>query len=326
MMGRSPTLFGMQHDWPALELADWEPTYQTLHRWTQVVGKVQLALAPHLNHWWHVTQRVTSRGLGTGLLCGEHDLTITFDFVDHRLVAETSDGRKDSFALQPMTVAAFHYLTSQMLDRLGVHVQMWPVPVEVKDTTPFPEDRHHASYDRAAVERLHHALLAVDHVFEVHRGRFLGKSSPPQFFWGAFDLAVTRFSGRRNPSPPPDVIMGEAYSHEVISHGFWPGGDFLDKGRVEEPVFYAYAVPEPEGFRRAAVEPEAARYDEKFGEYMLPYDAVRSAKDPEATLLSFMETTYLAAARPAGWSVEDLRAPPNAGTRSAQGGPSEAFG
>jgi hypothetical protein len=162
------------------------------------------------------------------------------------------------------------------------------------------------------VERLHRVLLSANHVFNVHRGRFLGKCSPSHFFWGAFDLAVTRFSGRRNPAPPRDAVMREAYSHELISHGFWPGGDFLDRGRIEEPVFYAYAVPEPEGFRGAGID-RAGRYDERFGEYILPYDAVRGASDPEATLLSFMETTYLAAARPGGWKVEDLRAFANDG-------------
>jgi hypothetical protein len=295
-------------EWPELRLRDWEPTYLTLHRWTQIAGKVQLALAPHANHWWHVTQRVTSHGLATGTLCGERHLSMAFDFVDHRFTAETSAGGAVSFALEPMTVADFYDRVLATLRSLDVRVRVWPSPVEVKDTTPFPEDRHHASYDRHAVERLHRALLAVDRVFNVHRGRFLGKSSPVHFFWGAFDLAVTRFSGRRNPSPPTDAVNREAYSHEVISHGFWPGGDFLDKDRVEEPVFYAYAVPEPEGFRRASIVPGAAKYHEKYGEFLLPYDAVRTAADPEAALLSFMETTYLAAAQAGGWNVAELAA------------------
>jgi hypothetical protein len=303
------TLPAVEHDqWPALVLADWEPTYQTLHRWNQIVGKVQLALAPRLNHWWHVTQRVTSRGLTTGTLCGEHHLAMTFDFVEHRLVAETRNGGAESFALEPMTVAAFYARVLEKLKRLGVDVRIWPVPVEVKDQTPFPKDTHHAFYDRASVEGFHRALLAVNRVFDTHRGRFFGKSSPPHFFWGAFDLAVTRFSGRRNPSPPQDAVMGPAYSHEVISHGFWPGGDFADRGRVEEAVFYAYAIPEPPPFRSAPVEPKSAKYDPTFGEFFLPYEAVRTASDPESTLLSFMETTYLAAARSADWAIEDLAA------------------
>ncbi len=292
--------------WPPLVLRDWEPTYLTLHRFTQVVGKVQLALAPPLNHWWHVTQRVTSHGLTTGTLCSQQDLTITFDFVRHRLIAEARERPTESFALEPMTVATFYERVLTMLDRMGARPRIWPSPVEVKDTTPFPEDTHHASYDRAAVERFHRVLLSVHRIFEVHRGRFLGKCSPSHFFWGAFDLAVTRFSGRRNPSAPEDAVMGAAYSHEVISHGFWPGGDFPDKGRVEEAVFYAYAVPEPEALRTARIEPAAARYEPTFGEFMLPYEAVRTADDPEAMLLSFLESTYQAAARAGGWPIEDL--------------------
>lgn len=298
----------MDHpDWPPLPLADWEPTYLTLHRWTQIVGKVTLALAPHLNHWWHVTMRVTPCGLATSMLCGERHLSMTFDFKRHELVAETLDAGARSLALEPMSVATFYDRVVDLLAELRIDVRLWPVPVEVKDTTPFPQDRHHAAYDRAAVERLHRVLLSVDSVFSRHRGWFVGKSSPVQFFWGSFDLAVTRFSGKRNPMPPPGKIMSEAYSHEVISHGFWPGGDFVDKGRIEEPVFYAYALPEPEGFARAHVEPAGARYDAAFGEYLLPYEAVRTAEDPDLALLSFMETTYLAAARAAHWNVDDLR-------------------
>jgi hypothetical protein len=299
----------MEHvRWPGLALAQWEPTYLTLHRWTQVVGKVQLALAPPLNHWWHVSQRVTTHGLTTGSLCGEDGLTIEFDFVRHRLMVEAGDHERQSFALEPMTVAAFYDRLLGVLDRVDIHPHIWPVPVEIKDATPFPNDKHHASYDPRAVERFHRALLSINRVFERHRGHFLGKSSPSHFFWGGFDLAVTRFSGRRNPKPPTDAIQGPAYSHEVISHGFWPGGDFLDRGRIEEPIFYDYAVPEPLAFKTARVEPPAAHYDAKFGEFVLPYEAVRTADDPEGTLFSFMETTYLAGARAAAWPVEDLAA------------------
>jgi hypothetical protein len=179
----------------------------------------------------------------------------------------------------------------------------------VSDATPFTDDRHHAAYDRVRVERFHRALLSIERVFEVHRGRFGGKCSPVHFFWGAFDLAVTRFSGRPNPTPPQGTVMREAYSHEVISHGFWPGGDWLDRTRVEEPIFYAYAVPEPAGLHSARIEPPAARYDEKLGEFVLPYEAVRTADEPERMLLDFMESTYLAAAKLAGWDVDALRAP-----------------
>jgi hypothetical protein len=272
------------------------------------VGKVQLALAPPLNHWWHVTFRVTSHGLTTGTLCGSRHLTMTFDFVEHKFVVQTFERGTQAFDLEPMTVADFYQRVRAILDRLGIDAHIWPVPVEMKDTTPFPEDRYHGAYDRDAVERFHRALLSVEQVFDIHRGRFLGKSSPVHFFWGAFDLAVTRFSGRRNPSPPNVPIMREAYSHEVISHGFWPGGDFLDKTRVEEPVFYAYALPEPAGFQSARIQPADARYDETLGEYLLPYETVRRASNPEAMLLSFMETTYLAAARAAGWNVDELAA------------------
>jgi hypothetical protein len=231
---------------------------------------------------------------------------MTFDFVDHRLIAEALDRSAQVLPLEPMTVADFYERVMAMLGRLDIDVRIWPVPVEVKDVTPFTADRHHASYDRAAVERFHRALLSVARVFGVHRGRFVGKCSPVHFFWGAFDLAVTRFSGRRNQAPPSEAVMREAYSHEVISHGFWPGGDFLDRGRIEEPVFYAYAVPEPEAFRSARVEPPEAEYDERFGEFVLPYEAVRTARDPEGTLLSFMEATYVAAARAANWNVAEL--------------------
>ena len=297
-----------RRDWPPLPLAEWEPTYRTLHRFTQVVGKVQLALAPPINHWWHITFHVNARGLMTAVPCGTQHLTMTFDFVDHRLLAETPDRGTLSLALEPMTVAAFHERVLAMLDQLGVRARVWPVPVEVDDPIPFPQDVRHASYDRDQVARLHRILLASDRLFNLHRGRFVGKSSPVHFFWGGFDLAVTRFSGKRNPNPPPDRVNREAYSHEVISHGFWPGGPFLDRGRVDEPVYYAYAVPEPAGFRDARV--DGARYDERFGEWILPYEAVRTAKEPDATLLSFMETTYRAAARAAGWNVADLEASP----------------
>jgi hypothetical protein len=300
----------MEHeDWPALPLLDWEPTYLTLHRWTQIAGKVQLALAAPLNHWWHVAQHVTSRGLSSGSPCGRRHLTMTFDFCAHRFVAETGDKCVEAFDLAPMTVAAFYERVLEVLAKLDVHVHVRPVPVEVRDTTAFPDDRHHGAYDRTRVEAFHRVLLSVDRVFNLHRGRFLGKSSPVNFFWGAFDLAVTRFSGRRNPNPPAGAVMHEAYSHEVISHGFWPGGDWLDRGRVDEAVFYAYAVPEPPDFRTARVSPPGATYAERLGEILLPYATVRTSPDPEATLLDFMESTYLAAARAAGWDVEGLRAP-----------------
>jgi hypothetical protein len=296
--------------WPHLTLDAWEPTYLTLHRWMQIVGKVRLAHARWLNHWWHVPLYVTSHGLTTSSMpCGERQVTMTFDFCAHQLVAHASDKRTEAIALEPMSVARFYERVRGLLSKLGVEARIWPVPVEVVDRTPFPEDERHCAYDPAAVERLHRALLSIDGVFQRHRGQFLGKSSPVHLFWGAFDLAVTRFSGRENPSAPTDSVMGEAYSHEVISHGFWPGGDWPIGGRVDEPVFYAYAVPQPAGFRDAPVRPNAATFSEKLGEFILPYEAVRTADDPEAVLLDFMEDTYLAAAKPAGWDIERLRHP-----------------
>jgi hypothetical protein len=307
----------MDHpDWPPLTLAEWQDTYRTLHRWTQIVGKIRLATASWSNHWWQSTLYVTTRGLTTSTMpCRGKRLTITFDFCTHELVAHTSDRRTESFALEPMSVAEFHRRTMKLLADLGIEIRIWPVPVEVVDRTPFPEDHVHASYDRDQVERLHRILMSVDDVFQRHRGRFLGKSSPSHFFWGAFDLAVTRFSGRRNPEPPGDPVMGEAYSHEVISHGFWPGGDWPMGERVDEAVFYAYAVPAPAGFAEAKVRPAAARYSSSLGEFLLPYDAVRTASDPVATVLEFMDSTYDAAARLAGWDVEGLAHP-----RAAAGG------
>jgi hypothetical protein len=303
-------------DWPALALRDWEPTYLTLHRFTQVVGKIRLAHSVWLNHWWQIVLYVNSQGLVAPLQCGNRQVTLTFDFVAHKLVADTSDGQSGSFALAPMTVAEFTRRTLALMDEIGAPTTIWPVPVEVADTTPLTEDTEHAAYDRASVESLHRILMSANRVFQIHRGRFLGKSSPVHFFWGAFDLAVTRFSGRRNPDPPKDFVMREAYSHEVISHGFWPGGDWPAGGRMEEAVFYAYSSPEPDGFKTARVKPKEAAYSETFGEFLLPYDSVRTAPDPEAMLLDFMESTYLAAAERAKWNVAELQHPLPARPRS----------
>jgi hypothetical protein len=276
----------------------------------QVVGKVRMQKAPFVNHWWHVPLYVTARGLTTtSFPCDGQHITITFDLCAHRLVIEASDKRTASFALESMTVADFYRRTMDLLRGLGVQVSISPRPVEVVDRTPFPEDCHHASYDPGQVETLHRILLSIDRVFAIHRGRFLGKSSPVHLFWGAFDLAVTRFSGRRNPSPPPDPVMGEAYSHEVISHGFWPGGDWPGGGRVDEAVFYAYAVPEPAGLREAKISPPEAAYASNLGEFLLPYEAVRRSADPDRALLDFMETTYVAAAELAGWDIQALQHP-----------------
>jgi hypothetical protein len=304
-----------RRDWPELSLAEWEPTYLTLHRWLQIVGKVPLALAPPLNHWWHVALQVTPRGLTTATLPTPSGAArVTFDFVDHALVVTRSHGRGASFPLEPMSVADFYDRALGAFRSSGVDVAIWPRPVEVGDRTPFPLDRHHRAYDRAQVERLHRVLLSVQHVFSVFRGRFLGKSSPVHLFWGAFDLAVTRFSGRRNVHPPDDRVTRTAYSHELISHGFWPGGDWPGAGRVEEAMFYAYAVPQPAGFAEAHAVPPAAHFDRRLGEFVLPYEVVRRESRPEATLLDFMETTYASAAERAGWARRDLEDAPREGS------------
>ncbi len=286
--------------WPELALDDWEPTYKTLHRWAQMVGKIRLAQTAHLNHWWNVTLYVTPRGLTTSTMNhGARRFSIDLDFVSHQLRIAASDSVTHSLDLEPMSVADFYERLMGLLEVMDLAVSVWPVPVEVVDPVPFPEDTDNASYDPAAVERLHGVLLQVDRVFHAFRGRFLGKASPSHFFWGAFDHAVTRFSGRRNPEAPEDPVMGEGYSHELISHGWWPGGDWPLGGRVEAPIFYAYAVPEPDGFREADL--AEGHFDESLGEYVLDYDAVRGAADPDRVLLDFMEATYRAGAEAARW-------------------------
>lgn len=293
--------------WPSLPLGEWEPTYQTLHRWTQIVGKVRLALSPPVNHWWHASLRFHARGLTTTPMpIGDRELEIAFDFVDHELDLFSSDGHTRRIPLQPMSVADFYAVFLRELDELGVAPHIWPVPVEVPDHTAFPDDRAHAAYDREHVERMWRILSNVHGVFERFRGRFLGKCSPVQLFWGAFDVAVSRFSGRPNPNPPDDPVMHEAYSHEVISHGFWFGGDWPVGGRVSAPVFYAYAVPEPAGFREAKIDPPSARYSSTLGEYLLPYDDVRASSQPERDILAFMQSTYDAGATLAGWDRASL--------------------
>jgi hypothetical protein len=288
--------------WPALPLEEWEPTYLTVHRWTQVLGKVRMALTPPANHWWHATLYVGERGLTTGPIPNHgHCFSLELAFGDHRLRARCADGHEAGFDLGPMTVAEFYRRTMETLDAVGVAVHVNPKPQEVTDATPLDRDTVHASYDRDAVERVWRIFASVDEVFQESRWGFLGKQSPSHFFWGAFDLAVTRFSGRPNPQPPPDPVMGEAYSHEVISHGFWPGGDWPFGERVPEPVFYAYCVPTPAGFAGAQVAPRAATWNAKMGEFLLPYDAVRTAPDPRATLREFMRSTYVAAAEALGW-------------------------
>jgi hypothetical protein len=295
--------------WPALPLDDWEPTYKTLHRWTQMVGKLRTRLCAPINHWWHSSLRVAARGLTTTLMPMGDDcrqLEIIFDFIDHQLRLQTTDGETRTLALEPRSVADFHAALFAELRSLGVEASIWPMPVEIPDPLRFDHDHQNKSYEREAVARMWTILSNVHEVFARSQTDFLGKCSPVQFFWGAFDLALTRFSGRRNPSPPPDPIMREAYSHEVISHGFWFGGDWPNGARVEQPVFYAYAVPQPDGFASAPVRPEAARYDLAFAEFLLPYEDVRSAADPAEAILAFMRSTYEAGAELGRWDRVNL--------------------
>jgi hypothetical protein len=294
--------------WPALPLDAWRDTYETLHMWTQIVGKTRLALAPMENHWWQVALYVTPRGLTTSAIpLGTCTFAVDFDFIDHRLVLSVSDGATESIALAPRSVADFHADYVRALRGLGLDVRIRPVPVEVVQAIPFAEDRTHASYDPDAANRCWRAFAQADRVLKRFRGGFVGKSSPVHFFWGSFDLAHARFSGRGAPRHPghapncPDYVMVEAYSHECSSCGFWPGG-----GAVSEPAFYAYAYPEPAGYREHRVRPEAAHYHPELREFILPYEAVRHARSPDDALLEFLESTYVAAAELGGWDRRTL--------------------
>ncbi len=293
----------MDGRWPALPLGSWRETYATLHMWAQVVGKVALALTPRSNHYWNVAMLLTARGLTTHTLMFEgRAFTIAFDFIDHQLVIQGSDGISERVPLQPRTVADFYRAVVASLRVLGIDVRIWTMPVEVPDPIRFTEDTAHRAYDADAAGRFWQALVAMQPVFEAFRCRFVGKASPLHFFWGSFDLAVTRFSGRRAPERPgADSITREAYSHEVISHGFWPGS-----GAVQEPAFYAYAAPEPPGFKTAAVRPGGAGYNAAFSEFILPYDAVRRSPSPSADLMAFLESTYSAGADLGHWNRTDL--------------------
>jgi len=290
--------------WPPLPRTAWADTCATLHMWTQVVGKVRLALAPPSNHWWHVTLKPTPRGLTTGPMpfADGRSFEMSFDFVKHLLVIATSDGTGATLPLSPRSVAEFYADVMARLNDLGIRVRIWPMPVEVPSPIRFDLDREHHSYDPIWVERWWRVLSRTADVFEEFRGRFIGKSSPPHFFWGSFDLAVTRFSGRRAPDRPgADAITREAYSHEVISAGFWPGG-----GAVADAAFYAYAAPEPAGFQTARVQPPAAFYSRDLNEFILMYDAVRTAETPRVRLLEFLQSTYEAGASLGAWPRREL--------------------
>jgi hypothetical protein len=292
--------------WPALPNDAWKDTYATLHMWSQVVGKVALVQAPPLNHSWGISLDVTPRGLTTKTLPhGDRSFTIAFDFIEHQLVIQTADGDRQSLPLEPRSVAEFHRTVMATLTEMRLPVRIWPVPVEIPDPIPFEQDTVHHSYDPEAATRFWRVLLQVHRVFTESRVDFVGKSSPSHFFWGSFDLAVTRFSGR--PAPPRDgpAFMREAYSHEVISHGFWPGS-----GPVLEPAFYAYAVPEPDGLKTARVRPPAAFYHTEMSEFILPYEAVRTAASPAAEIAALIESTYDQAATLAHWDRAALERRP----------------
>jgi hypothetical protein len=294
--------------WPALPYAGWADTCRTLHLWSQIVGKVRLAQTPWLNHSWQTPLYLSARGLTTGAIAhGARAFDLEFDFVDQALVVRT-DQAVARLDLEPMPVAEFYARLMALLEDLGVPVTIHGAPNELPEATPFDQDTGPRAYDPAAAHAFWRILLQSDRVMKTFRTGFLGKASPVHFFWGSFDLAVTRFSGRRAPAHPggvphlPDAVAQEAYSHEVSSAGFWPGGPDPD----QDAAFYSYAYPEPSGFRAAAVAPDGARFDEKLGEFVLPYEAVRTAADPDATLLAFLQTTYAAAADAANWDRDNL--------------------
>lgn len=298
---------GKSDIWPELDFASWRDTAITLQLSTQIAGKIRLALTPWVNHGWQVPLYVTSRGLGTSPIpWGREIFEIEFDFLAHRLNLQTSLGEQRSLPLKPQPVADFHAAVLNLLRELQIDVHIHEMPNEIANPIRFPDDRIHAAYDAAAAHRFWRVLVQVDRVFKTFRSAFLGKVSPVHFFWGGFDLAVTRFSGRRAPLHPggvpglPDAVTREAYSHEVSSAGFWPGNDAFP-----EPAFYSYAWPEPDGFAGSKV-PDGAYYDRNLREFILPYAAVRSADDPDALLLDFLFSTYEAAATRASWDRAEL--------------------
>ena len=290
-------------EWPELPLAAWQDTYSTLHMWSQIVGKVRLALSPKLNHWWEVPLYVNAVGLTTSPIPYAGGIfEIQFDFIDHTLIITTDKATSRTLRLVPKSVADFYREFMAALKLLGIEVKIWPTPVEIPNPIPFDRDTQHASYDPEYANRFWRILIGSDSVFKEFRARFIGKSSPSHFFWGSFDLAVTRFSGRRAPERVgADPITREAYSHEVISAGWWPGG-----GDVAGPAFYAYAAPEPEGFAKQAVRPEKTFYHPQLKEFLLMYEDVRQASSPRAALLEFLQSTYDAGADTGKWDRKEL--------------------
>ena len=298
----------IQERWPDIPFSPWRVTCSALHLYTQIIGKYRLARTPWVNHSWHATLYPNARGFTTGIVPdGPGGIELSFDLIDHQVVGAATDGRVARFALEPMSVASFHARALSLLRSLGGTPEFHGRPNEIPDGIPFAEDWVERPYDADTVGRFFRACIAVTSVFQTFRTAYLGKVSPVHLFWGSFDLAVTRFSGRRAPLHPggipalPDEITREAYSHEVSSAGFWPGG-----GAVDFPAFYSYAYPTPVGFAAAKILPDAAYYDESLGEFLLPYDAIRRAADPEATLMSFLESTYRAAADLSDWDAAGL--------------------
>ncbi len=294
--------------WPTLPLEAWSETYATLHMWTQIVGKIRLAQSPWMNHSWQTTLYVTTRGLTTSPIpYGNLTFEIDFNFIDHRLTVQSSDGRTAHIALKAQSVAAFYTTLMEEMSKLNLHVNINRKPNEVPEPIRFDQDETHCAYDAEYANRFWRILVQADRIFKEFRGRFIGKCSPVHFFWGAPDLAVTRFSGRRAPEHPggipnlPDRVTREAYSHEVSSCGFWPGG-----GPIPYAAFYSYAYPEPAGFAAASVLPDAAFYSSEFREFILPYEVVRQSDSPDDSLLEFLQTTYEAAANLAKWDRSSL--------------------
>jgi hypothetical protein len=301
-----------QAPWPELPTAAWRETYATLHLWTQIIGKIRLVRSPWLNHSWHVALYVTARGLTTSPIPdGVRTFQIDLDLIDHALRVSTSDGAQRQFALAGQSVASFYAAIMAALWETGIHIAIDEMPNELPEPIRFSEDKKPASYDPAAVRRFLQILVNADRVFKQFRTGFLGKASPVHFFWGSFDLTVTRFSGRRAPRHPggiphlSDDVACEAYSHEESSAGFWPGS-----GAIDYPAFYSYAYPEPVGFRAVKVRPDAAFFSEALGEFILPYDAVRTAAAPDQALLEFLQSTYEAAANAAKWDRDALECAP----------------
>jgi hypothetical protein len=304
--------------WPPLPLDEWRDTYATLHMWTQIIGKVRIAHTPLINHWWNAPLYISARGLTTSVIhCRHKAFQIDFDLVDHKLLMERDDGKVESMELRSVSVAHFYREAMRMLSALGMETNIWPIPVEVPDPVAFDRDERNASYKAEYAGRLFRILVQTEKVFTDFRSRFIGKCSPVHFFWGSFDLAVTRFSGRRAPErPDADAITREAYSHEVISHGFWPGNRAsgpVERGESEgticAPAFYSYTAPAPDQLAAAPISPAQAFYSQTMREFILLYDDVRNASSPESALMEFLQSTYDAGANLAQWDRAALEKP-----------------